>query len=140
MTAAPQSFQQNTDGLRQAEVQSMDIWQAYAAVQEELREANASLKIYRDTNHVLRETLRVVRGALERARPHIRMSHGGDVQSDADLRAVDEAVESARALSQAPVTDGKRTPADLTSDELNKFATDAFNEAARKATAGGSNG
>ena len=43
MTAAPQSFQQTTDGLRQPGVQSMDIWQAYAAAQDEIRRLKSNL-------------------------------------------------------------------------------------------------
>jgi hypothetical protein len=33
-----------------------------------------------------------VRAALERARPYVRPSHAGDVQADADLRAIDTAL------------------------------------------------
>ena len=221
--------------------QSMDIWQAYAAAQEELREANASLKIYRDTNHVLRETLRVVQASLvwrpietaprdgtdflalcEYKRKHHQMvgcfAPNGKFASWPGRNNYHPThwmpLPAASVLSQAPVTDraalprngrpgfwthddkaapilghlyyfaptaraappykvqrhvkaiidiaddgtlagveliddmppppggtdGKRTPADLTSDELNTFAKEAFNEAARKATVGGSNG
>lgn len=36
-----------------------------------------------------------MREALERARPYVKLSHPGDVQADADLRAVDAALASA---------------------------------------------
>jgi hypothetical protein len=89
---------------------------------EALLEAIASLKLqvktYRDTNHVLRETLRVVQGnteALKQAEESfefIRLQLVGNLEEperSAFWRAV-EARNSIRSLSQAPVTDGAARP------------------------------
>jgi hypothetical protein len=78
--------QQTTDGLRQAEVQSMDIWQAYAAAQDEI----SALK--RERAAVIEELALDFENSVH---------HVWDNQEVADR---------IRALSQAPVTDGVQSP------------------------------
>jgi hypothetical protein len=88
-------------------IQSMDIWQAYAAAQDELREANASLKIYHDTNHVLREELKFISAKTIEACARVAEKWFGNTIGRVSLgqSPQDAIAAEIRSLSQAPVID-----------------------------------
>jgi hypothetical protein len=93
-------------------LQSMDIWQAYAAAQEELREANAALKMYRDTNHVLSEELKFISTKTIEACAKIADPwpgfNVGQKMEEPDLSVIEVRTKIAaaiRALAQSPATD-----------------------------------
>jgi hypothetical protein len=134
MTAAPQSFQQTSAEPTRADFERIfqDACDEAGCTydNEALLEAIASLKLqvktYRDTNHVLRETLRVVREATiealavmarvksigVHAKHDMKNTYIVSLQFEGDDQPTIQQFEAlkAAALSQAPVTDGASQP------------------------------